>query len=131
MTTGCAHYQAQPIVLADIARAQGAHSLQAPCINSMHTSAPQFAKPEYTELELIAAAECFNPELARAKAATQLAAANGELARQYPGLALVLSAEYARKAPESSTWLAAFNLDLPLDFGGPNKSGRVVAPPPV
>ncbi len=46
-----------------------------------------------------------------------MALTNGELAKQYPGLALVLNAEYARNAPESSKWLAGFSLDLPLDFG--------------
>ena len=112
LTSGCAHYQAQPIALADLSQAQNRHSLDAPCIKAVHANVLEFS-----ELELIAAAQCFNPELARAKVATPLALANGELARQYPGLALVLNAEYARKAPESSKWLAGFSLDVPLDFG--------------
>ena len=93
-TSGCAHYQAQPIALVDFSEAQNGHSLDSPCIKALHTNALEFS-----ELELIAAAQCFNPELARAKAATKLALTNGELARQYPGLALILNAEYARKAP--------------------------------
>ena len=112
LTSGCAHYQAQPIALADLSHAQNSHSLDSPCIKALHTNASEFS-----ELELIAAAQCFNPELARAKAATKLALTNSELARQYPGLALILNAEYTRKAPETSKWLAGFSLDLPLDFG--------------
>jgi len=112
LLTGCAHYQAQPIALAALASAHNGHSLDAPCRKASTVNASEFS-----EIALIAAAQCFNPELARAKAAIQLALANGELARQYPGLALVLNAEYARKAPESSKWLAGFSLDLPLDVG--------------
>ena len=124
--TGCAHYQAQPITLAELSFAQGKRTLAAGCSTAANADAPTFAKLDYSEAELVAAAECFNPELARAKAATQLASANGELARRYPGLALVVSAEYARKAPESSKWLRGFSLDLPLDFGA-RKAVRIEA----
>ncbi len=117
LASGCAHYQAQPIALADLGDRQNGYSLDAPCIKATRVNARRSANFELSEAALITAAQCFNPELARAKAATQLALAKGELARQYPGLALVLNAEYARKAPESSKWLAGFSLDLPLDFG--------------
>ncbi len=126
ISTGCAHYQAQPIALAELAYAQDKRTLAAPCSSASNAKAPGLANLKYSETELVAAAECFNPELARAKAATQLASANGELARLYPGLALVLSAEYARKAPESSKWLRGFSLDLPLDFGA-RKAVRIKA----
>ena len=72
---------------------------------------------QWLEAELITAALCFNAELARSNAASHLAAASGELARQYPGLALVLSAEYARNAPEASKWLRGLSVELPFDFG--------------
>ncbi len=110
---GCAHYHANPITLSGITTAQAGHSMADSCIASAHRS----GSDQWREAELIAAAECFNPSLARAKAATHLAAANGSLARQYPGLALVLSAEYARNAPEASKWLRGLSLELPLDFG--------------
>ena len=117
IATGCAHYQAQPISIVDVAEVQNRHSVDAPCIQAAHADALNPDALEYTEAQLVAAAECFNPELARAKAATQLALNNGELAKQYPGLMLVLNAEYARNAPESSKWLAGFSVDLALDFG--------------
>jgi outer membrane protein TolC len=113
LCVGCTHYQAKPITLSAIASAQASHSMAARCIVAAHRN----GTAGWTEAALIGAAECFNPALARAKAATRLAAANGGLARQYPGLALVLSAEYARNAPEASKWLHGLSLELPLDFG--------------
>ena len=113
LLVGCAHYQAKPIALSNIAQAQAGQSLAAPCIAAAHVAGGD----QWLEAELIAAAECFNPSLARAKAATQLAAANGSVARQYPGLALVISTEYARNAPEASKWLRGLSLDIPIDFG--------------
>ena len=110
---GCTHYQAKPITLSAIATAHASHSMAAPCIGAVQP----LGTAQWPEAALIAAAECFNPALARAKAATKFAAANGGLARQYPGLALVLSAEYARNAPEASKWLRGLSLELPLDFG--------------
>jgi hypothetical protein len=85
MLTACAHYQAQPILLADLTTPQAKHTLSAPCIRAQHANTLP-----WTEAQLIGAASCFSPELARAKAALQLAAVNGDLAKQYPGLALVL-----------------------------------------
>jgi outer membrane protein TolC len=110
---GCVQYQAKPMLLTAIATAQQSRSMASSCIKAIQRSNAL----RWREAELIAAAECFNPALARAKAATQLAAASGELAQRYPGLALVLSAEYARSAPESSKWLRGLSVDLPLDFG--------------
>ena len=110
---GCTHYQAKPITLTAIAAAQASHSIATPCIVAVQPLSTR----QWSEAALIAAAECFNPALARANAATKLAAANGSLARQYPGLVLVLSAEYARHAPEASKWLRGLSVELPLDFG--------------
>ncbi len=112
MFNACAHYQVRPISLTALTRMQAEHTLDSPCINGARANASA-----WSEAQLVSAASCFNPELARAKAALHLAQVNGDLAKQYPGLALVLSAEYARKAPESSKWLRALGLDLPLDFG--------------
>lgn len=126
LANGCAHYQAQPISLADFANAQNTHSLDSPCIKAAWANATYADNLAYTEAQLIAAAECFNPDLARARAATQLALSNGALAKQYPGLALVLNAEYARNAPESSKWLVGLNVDLALDFGN-RKAARIDA----
>jgi outer membrane protein TolC len=109
--SGCAHYQAQPIALADVVRTQAQHSLTAPCCAALHVGTA------WREAELVAAALCFNPALARATAAVRLAALNGELAGRYPGLALIISAEYAPHAPETSKWLRAFSIEVPLDFG--------------
>jgi outer membrane protein TolC len=118
--SGCVVYQPKPVDMAQLQRSYQDRTLAAPCIAAIHASGAWRAE------DIIAASHCQNPELARARAVIELAQRSGELAKRYPGLALVLSAEYAKNAPESSPWTRGLSVDLPLDVGA-RKSLRTQA----
>ncbi len=73
------------------------------------------AKASWSGSDLLAAALARNPRVAEAKAKYLTAVAAAKTAKQAPGLALTLTAEYADQNPH---WGRSAALDIPLDVGG-------------
>ncbi len=124
LLTGCVHYEPRPIEPAAIADGLDSRTLDAPDLRAFLETNSQRAplawprrKWDFEQLTL--AAFYFHPslELARAQWATTRAGEKTAGARPNPTISV--SPEYAFNADKGvSPWIAALNLDWPIETGG-------------
>lgn len=123
---GCAAYHPLPIRPEAIIAARNALTLDPNEVaRRVSELAPTRVPPpgHWDRLSLFAAATLYNPEIAAARAALNVAEANASVARVRPNMTLSLTTEYA--ANTASPFGGA--LDVPLDIGGRRRARTTIA----
>jgi len=128
--TGCVRYHAKPLT-AEVAAADfAARSLTDPGLRVfLETKHAGGDWPRHSwDLEsLTLAAFYFSPEVAVARAQWAAAEAGRRTAAQRPNPILSASPQYNTTALAPSPWVAAFNLDLPIETAGKRRHRRTQA----
>ncbi len=125
---GCAHYQAEPLAAGKVAADFEGRSLSGAGLRAyLETNRVSGEWPRRTwELEsLTLAAFYFSPELDVARAQWGTARAGLQTAGQRPNPTVSASPQYNATTFSPSPWVAAFNLDIPIETAG--KRGHRIA----
>ena len=120
--TGCASYQARPLVPADTAAAFESRTLHDAGLQQLLSAAlPAMTaqSPRYDLRKLTAVAYYYHPDLDLARARWQVAQAAAITAGARPNPGLNLSAEFNADAPDdTSRWARGVSLSIPIETAG-------------
>lgn len=119
--TGCVHYRAKPIAADKVAADFGSRSLAEVGLRSFletNRLTGEWPRPTWELQSLTLAAFYFSPELDLARAQWGTAQAGLRTAGQRPNPTFSASPQYNATTFTPSPWVAAFNLDIPIETAG-------------
>lgn len=121
--TGCAHYEAKPLVARDAAAAWNQRSLDTPELRhfleqNLHREFTEWPPAAWNFDALTLAAFYYHPDLDVARARWAVAVAGKTTAGERPNPTLSVAPAYNTTTAIPSPWLVTANLDVPIETAG-------------